>query len=254
MPDGSDLFLFANTVDTFFEATVGATDSTIYWSIVPLNGTTEATGCALWSFTSGPAPGYCLTADWGQYPGSTFTPSTCDGTTPNDIVTDGWGSEYSVVAVTSGVTYQFNSSIATDVITISADGGATVAAYGVGSVTWTATATGTVNFYTHPDDQCGSDTIGRTRSVLCGGALSVEDYAISNMLTYYPNPVLNTLTLNGVKTIQDVAVYNMLGQEVLRTKPNVVQAEIEMSSLQAGTYFVKVTVENSNKTIKVVKK
>jgi hypothetical protein len=254
MPDGSDLFLFDNTVDTFFEATVGATDSTIYWSIVPLNGTTEATGCALWSFTSGPAPGYCLTADWGQYPGSTFTPSTCDGTTPNDIVTDGWGGEYSVVAVTSGVTYQFNSSIATDVITISADGGATVAAYGVGSVTWTATTTGTVNFYTHPDDQCGSDTVGRTRSVLCGGDLSVEDYAISNMLTYYPNPVVNTLTLNGVKTIQDVAVYNMLGQEVLRTKPNTVQAEIEMSHLQAGTYFVKVTVENSNKTIKVVKK
>ncbi len=82
----------------------------------------------------------------------------------------------------------------------------------------------------------------------------MEDYAISNMLTYYPNPVMNTLTLNGVKTIQDVAVYNMLGQEVLRTKPNTVQAEIEMSNLQAGTYFVKVTVENSNKTIKVVKK
>jgi hypothetical protein len=254
LPDGSDLFLFANTADTFYDATVGASDLVIYWSIVPLNGTTEATGCALWSFTSGPAPGYCLTADWGQYPGTTFTPATCDGVTPNEIVGDAWGGEYSVVAVTAGVTYQFQSSIATDLITISDDDGATAAAYGVTPVTWTATNTGTVRFYRNSDDQCASDTISRAVSVLCGGELSVNEYILADMLTYYPNPVNNTLTLNAQKSIQNVAIYNMLGQEVIHTAPNTITSEVDMSNLQPGAYFVKVTVENMTETIKVIKK
>jgi hypothetical protein len=83
--------------------------------------------------------------------------------------------------------------------------------------------------------------------------LSLEDYGLTGF-TYFPNPVNNTLSLRGVKDIQDVAVYNMLGQEVLRTAPNTVASDIDMSSLQAGTYFVKVTVENTTKTIKVIKK
>ena len=46
----------------------------------------------------------------------------------------------------------------------------------------------------------------------------------------------------------------MLGQEVLRTAPNTLDSDIDMSNLQPGTYFVKVTVENATKTIKVIKK
>jgi hypothetical protein len=254
LPDGSDLFLFANTVDTFYDASVGATDFVIYWSIVPLNGTTEATGCALWSFTSGPAPGYCLTADWGQYPGTTFTPATCDGITPNVIAGDAWGGEYSVVAVNAGVTYQFQSSIATDLITISDDDGATASAYGITPVTWTAINTGTVRFYRNANDQCESDTDIRTVSVLCGGELSVNEFVLGDNLTYYPNPVTNTLTLNSGKAIQNVIVFNMLGQVILNSAPNSISSQIDMSNLKAGAYFVKVSVNNSEKTIKIIKK
>jgi hypothetical protein len=254
MSDGSDLFLFTNTVDTFLDATIGASDLVIYWSVVPVNGTTEATGCALWSFTSGPAPGYCLSADWGQYPAATFTPTTCDGVTPNVIVTNAWGGEYSVVAVTAGVTYQFQSDIATDIITISDDDGATAAAYGTTPVTWTATNTGTVRFYRNADDQCASDTVSRTVSVLCGGELSVNDFVLGDNLSYYPNPVTNTLTLNSGKTIENVTIVNMLGQVILNSAPNSITSEIDMSHLKAGAYFVKVTVENATKTIKIIKK
>lgn len=83
--------------------------------------------------------------------------------------------------------------------------------------------------------------------------LSTSQFSVENNFTYYPNPVENTLSLKGVKNIQNVAVYNMLGQEVLHITPNAVASEVDMSSLQTGTYFVKVTVENATKTIKIIK-
>ncbi|MCX7552185.1 fibronectin type III domain-containing protein [Xanthomarina sp. F2636L] len=84
-------------------------------------------------------------------------------------------------------------------------------------------------------------------------SLSVEESEFLSF-KYYPNPVSNTLNLRSVKNIQNVAVFNLLGQEVIRTAPNTAISEVDMSSLQAGTYFVKVTVDNATKTIKVVKK
>ncbi|MFL0354425.1 choice-of-anchor J domain-containing protein [Xanthomarina sp. GH4-25] len=84
--------------------------------------------------------------------------------------------------------------------------------------------------------------------------LSIQDFNIDSAFTYYPNPVNNSLTLNAQKDIQNVAIYNMLGQEVLRTAPNTVNSEVDMSNLQPGAYFVNVTVENATKTIKVIKK
>jgi hypothetical protein len=94
---------------------------------------------------------------------------------------------------------------------------------------------------------------GWDASISCA-TVGTQDYNMNELFTYYPNPVNNTLTLKGAKAIQDVAVYNMLGQEVLRTAPNMVNSDVDMSNLKAGTYFVKVTVENATKTIKIIKK
>lgn len=82
--------------------------------------------------------------------------------------------------------------------------------------------------------------------------LSVEESQFSNF-QYYPNPVQNTLTLNAQNTIDNVTMYNMLGQEVLRATPNAVNSELDMSNLQDGTYFVKVNIANTTKTIRVIK-
>lgn len=94
---------------------------------------------------------------------------------------------------------------------------------------------------------------GWDATVSCA-TIGTQEYNLNEMFSYYPNPVNNTLSLRGVKDIQDVAVYNMLGQEVLRTAPNSVNSDVDMSSLQSGTYFVKVMIENTTKTIKVIKK
>ncbi len=89
--------------------------------------------------------------------------------------------------------------------------------------------------------------------VTVDSTLSTSNFEEGAAFTYYPNPVKNTLTLNAQNTIENVAMYNMLGQEVLRATPNAVNSELDMSSLQDGTYFVKVTIANITKTVRVIK-
>ena len=84
-------------------------------------------------------------------------------------------------------------------------------------------------------------------------SLGVNNFETEAAFTYYPNPVKNTLTLNAQNTIEQVAMYNMLGQEVLRATPNSVDSDLDMSNLQTGTYFVKVTIANVTETIRVIK-
>ncbi|NNE32872.1 MAG: T9SS type A sorting domain-containing protein [Winogradskyella sp.] len=83
--------------------------------------------------------------------------------------------------------------------------------------------------------------------------LSTIDVETPTEFTYFPNPVKNILTLNAQNSIEQVTMYNMLGQEVLRATPNSLDSDLDMSNLETGTYFVKVTIANATKTIRVIK-
>lgn len=86
------------------------------------------------------------------------------------------------------------------------------------------------------------------------GSLGVDDIAKSDF-NYYPNPVKNTLTINGEKNIKSVAIYNMAGQSVFNQKLNSNNSIFNTSSLPAGIYIVKAVLENGQvETFKVVKK
>jgi hypothetical protein len=103
----------------------------------------------------------------GLWPGTTFTPN-CTGAYQN-ITTSGWAGEYSNVNVILGTTYTFQSSVGTDIITIDDNGAAPALTWGTGTVTWTATYTGIIRFYTHRPG-CLTQNVSRTRRVLCNGA------------------------------------------------------------------------------------
>jgi hypothetical protein len=87
----------------------------------------------------------------------------------------------------------------------------------------------------------------------------VIDVALANAtfdnstFTYYPNPVKDVLNLSYSKNITNVAVYNLLGQQIIVKTVNGNQSQIDMSNLSNGTYMVKVTADNKVKTIKVMK-
>lgn len=157
-----------STTDLTYSASSLTPGTTYYFHI---RNNCDAAGLSAWStisFTTETPFTGCLNSDtFGQWPATAFTPATCDGITSNVIVTNAYAGEYSVVNVTSGQTYTFTSSVATDLITISTDNGATGAAYGPTPLTWVATLTGPVRFYTHLD-ACGEEAVNRTRAVKCG--------------------------------------------------------------------------------------
>lgn len=108
----------------------------------------------------------CFTSPYGQFPGgAAFTPA-CTGAYQN-ITTCGYRGEYSLVNVVAGTSYTFQSSVGTDIITIDDNGAAPALTFGTGTVTWVATYTGTIRFYTHGPG-CATGTGCRTRRILCG--------------------------------------------------------------------------------------
>ncbi len=84
-------------------------------------------------------------------------------------------------------------------------------------------------------------------------ALSIVDVESKDTFTYFPNPVNNILNLKAQSSIQNVAIYNMLGQRVQELAPKSLNSEVDMSSLQTGAYFVKVTINDVIETIRVIK-
>ncbi|HEX8270878.1 MAG TPA: T9SS type A sorting domain-containing protein [Flavobacterium sp.] len=70
---------------------------------------------------------------------------------------------------------------------------------------------------------------------------------------YYPNPVHDILQLSYKNDITDVAVYNLLGQQVIAKKINATTGEVDMSSLAAGTYVIKIRANDEFQTFKVMK-
>lgn len=82
--------------------------------------------------------------------------------------------------------------------------------------------------------------------------LANEDFVFGNF-SYYPNPVKNVLTLSNDSLIEEISVTSILGQQVLVKKVNNLQADIDISSLSKGVYFVKVSAEGLEKTVKILK-
>ncbi|WDO12239.1 GEVED domain-containing protein [Flavobacterium sp. WW92] len=83
-------------------------------------------------------------------------------------------------------------------------------------------------------------------------SLSTPDFE-TTAFKAYPNPVKGILNLSYTKNITDVAVFNLIGQQVIAKPINADNGQIDMSSLPAGTYLVKVTADNAVKTVKIIK-
>jgi len=81
--------------------------------------------------------------------------------------------------------------------------------------------------------------------------LGTDKFAVKNF-SVSPNPVndIATITSNGL-TVKNVDVVNILGQVVLKAKAD----KVDLSSLQAGVYIVKVLFDNNQTaTQKIIKK
>jgi len=84
--------------------------------------------------------------------------------------------------------------------------------------------------------------------------LGMDDVTLlENEIKVYPNPTNEVLTVSAEHEIISLAVYNLLGQEVMIKSINTNYTTINVSELPAGTYLVKVNMGTAFRTIKVVK-
>jgi uncharacterized repeat protein (TIGR01451 family) len=82
--------------------------------------------------------------------------------------------------------------------------------------------------------------------------LGVQSFVFDNFV-YYPNPVNNTLNISNASTIDTVEIVSVLGQIVKSISVNDLQAELNLSDLHHGVYFVKVSSVGQEKTVKIIK-
>lgn len=73
-------------------------------------------------------------------------------------------------------------------------------------------------------------------------------------LRYYPNPVIDVLTISYTNEITAVQVYDISGRLVRDMKPNSNEVTVDLSDLAASVYVVKVFADTTSGEFKVVKK
>lgn len=88
---------------------------------------------------------------------------------------------------------------------------------------------------------------------ICGNLLSTPEVAANELFNYYPNPVKTNISLIAQNIIDDITIFNMLGQQIIQSKPNDLESTIDLTELQDGAYFMQVTIGNTTKTVKVLK-
>lgn len=112
----------------------------------------------------------------------------------------------------------------------------------------TIVTTGSTYYAVNVSSGCSSEPFAVTVTV----TLDARGFDDANF-SYYPNPTSGVVFLSYSEEITNVTVVNMLGQVMMESKSNGNQAQVDLSSLPAATYFVKVESNSKSKTVKVIK-
>ena len=283
--------VYSADVGTALTTNIGALSqsTTYYVTITPSNGVGTATGCVEQTFTTFTPPvndacaGAIAVSNGSSISGNTDFSTDVEALT---ACSGGGGSATTGCAGGTGTT-DFSPGVwfvittqAGDVVTVTTDNGDTAfdtelqvfegscgALVCVGgdddggangflsTFCWESSATAgfaPVDYFIYLDGHSG-DTGDFILDVSVDNVLSTTDVENPVAFSYYPNPVKNTLTLNAQNNIENVRMYNMLGQEVMNVQPQTVDSELDMARLETGTYFVQVTIANVTKTVRVVK-
>lgn len=98
------------------------------------------------------------------------------------------------------------------------------------------------------DNDLFIDNFQITTATLSSADESIEGFKL------YPTIVEQDLNFSALEHVQRITIYNLLGQEVFKTTPNVSNSSINLSTLNGGIYMVKVQVGNTTSTYKIIKK
>lgn len=85
------------------------------------------------------------------------------------------------------------------------------------------------------------------------GTLSTDEFSTTNFTQYF-NANTSELRLNTTVPMQNVTVFNTLGQEVVNKTLSNTEETINLSSISTGMYIAKVAIGNTTETFKFIKR
>ena len=94
-------------------------------------------------------------------------------------------------------------------------------------------------------DKDGNEFAGYVKILFAEKETSIEELGFTQVYVF-PNPVVNTLTIQGVDENTPLEVYNLTGKSVLKDKGT----ELDVTSLSQGTYILRI----NNQYVKFIKK
>ncbi|MBW2960179.1 T9SS-dependent choice-of-anchor J family protein [Mesonia aestuariivivens] len=68
----------------------------------------------------------------------------------------------------------------------------------------------------------------------------------------YPNPTRGLVNIQSHKIIQQVIIYNLLGQKVFSKEINSAKKELNINHLGAGSYLMQISINNATKSVKLI--
>lgn len=92
--------------------------------------------------------------------------------------------------------------------------------------------------------------------VVSGTNLSVSDVkrTVKSSISYYPNPAQNVLNYKSSEKVNQITVYNSVGQKIQSHKTDSDQGRLDVSALPSGTYIVTGETALGTETFKMIKK
>tara|TARA_R110001632_G_scaffold116951_6_gene228807 strand:+ start:930 stop:2957 length:2028 start_codon:yes stop_codon:yes gene_type:complete len=82
--------------------------------------------------------------------------------------------------------------------------------------------------------------------------LGVDDNTLEGF-TLFPTLVKEELRFTSQNAVDQITVFSLLGQKVFSSSPNVANSQVNLASLRAGIYIVKVKVGSATATYKIIK-
>ena len=100
------------------------------------------------------------------------------------------------------------------------------------------------------NDEAGSNA-GQVR-VFENTSLSKVDFE-NNTISFYPNPAKGAVHFSSKNAIENITIFNVLGQEVLTKQVNSNEFSVDISNLSSGTYVGKLDTNGKSQSVKLIK-
>lgn len=90
-------------------------------------------------------------------------------------------------------------------------------------------------------------------NIIVDGTLSTNEFSTTNFTQYF-NLNSNELRLNASIAMQNITLYNTLGQEVVNRNLSNTEETISLSDISAGIYIARVAIGNNTETFRLIKR